>query len=295
LAVVARIVRSQNKPEVMKMPNVNSFDQQWMGALVGARPATAPKPLPDPDDCEIEPEEERPQMQDLRALYPSPEPACSREQFLKDVAQHKMEVLRDDGVYRHLRFKRPGSNNYYFNLVTWPGHLAISGDGGDFMFTRSHDMFRFFRPDDWEKQKGDFFINPGYWGEKCVARDRGGMDEYRPETFKAQIADWCADDEEMTPELWNEIVSNVIRRADDGYHDAVQAAMDFEDEDGHCYFQDFWERDCTEWTYTYLWCLYAIVWGIFQYDLEKARLEALAVEDSLKLLNRLRKILGVKK
>lgn len=238
--------------------------------------------------------------------YPLPEPACSRDQFLKDVAQHKMEIRRDENGYRHMVFKRPNSGQYWFQLVTWPGYLAITGDMGDFVFTRTDDMFTFFRPDRWEKTKDVFYINPGYWGEKCVSRDRGGMDEYRPETFKAQVANWCADDEDLMPEQWAEIISGVISRADDGHETALRAAMDFqleiEPDRGpgkrsrytH-YFQDFYELDCTEWTYNYLWCLYAIVWGIFHYDMEKARLGALAVEEARRPLNRLKKFLRLKR
>jgi hypothetical protein len=191
-----------------------------------------------------------------------------------------MTVLLDhpDG-YRHIRFKRPDSGQYGFQLTTWPGYLAITGDMGDFTFTRCNDMFAFFRPDDGEKQ--NLSINPGYWGEKCVAQGRNGLDSYSPATFKAHIADWCADDENLTPDQWQEIVSEVISQADEGPDAAVRAALDFrlevEPDRGPGqrarytdYFQDFWERDCTEWNYEYLWCLYAIVWGIRVYDQWKA-------------------------
>lgn len=261
--------------------NKREFDEDWMGALVGARPATVTE-LPverDLEGDEVDAEPEGPKLPDLRALYPAPDAACSREQFLKDVATHQMTVLKDDGVYRHLRFKRHGTSQCWFQLTTWPGYLAITGDMGDFVFTRTHDMFAFFRPDDWEKLKGEPYINPGYWSEKCVSRDRGGMDKFEPETFKAKIADWCADDEDLTPELWEEIKSEVMSKADDGSDAAYRAALDFRIEvkkgPGHSryrdYFQDFWEVDCTEWTYGYLWCLYAIVWGIHQYDVERMR------------------------
>lgn len=46
----------------------------------------------------------------------------ARERFDVDVAEHKMTVLRDEGLYRHLRFQKPGTSCYYFDLVTWPGH-----------------------------------------------------------------------------------------------------------------------------------------------------------------------------
>lgn len=32
---------------------------------------------------------------------------CTEQSFLKDVANHQMTVIRDDGVNRHTRFKRP--------------------------------------------------------------------------------------------------------------------------------------------------------------------------------------------
>ena len=32
---------------------------------------------------------------------------CSVDHFLKDVADHTMTVLRDDGVNRHLHFRKP--------------------------------------------------------------------------------------------------------------------------------------------------------------------------------------------
>jgi hypothetical protein len=36
-------------------------------------------------------------------------------------------------------------------------------------------------------------------------------------------------------------------------------------------FSDFWEHDLTEYTYHYIWCCYAIAWGIAEYDKAKAR------------------------
>jgi len=94
--------------------------------------------------------------------------------FLKDVATHEMQLLRDDGVYRHLRFKRPGTVCMYFDLITWPGFLCYTGDMGTFVFTRLRDMFEFFRTDrEYAQRRGDrqLFVNHGYWSEKLVAVD----------------------------------------------------------------------------------------------------------------------------
>lgn len=232
--------------------------------LPGARPATVP---------------------DLRALYPSPDAACSREDFLSNVEKHEMSIKMDtDDGYRHIGFRSPsGGQIYAFELVTWPGHLSVSGDCGCFVFSRAHsrDMFAFFRPQDYEKPESGLFINPGYWGQKCVSRTSSELSAFTSETFKAQVADWCADDEDLTAEQWQQIEDRVMAHADDGHEAAVRAAMEFEFEvqpgqypplkhhHRRAYFDDFYERDCTEWDVEYLWCLYAIAWGIQQYDAHK--------------------------
>ena len=71
--------------------------------------------------------------------------ACTEARFLGDVDWHVMTVLRDDGVHRHIRLKRPDSGSYWFDLITWPGTLCIDGDCGTYVFRRLEDMFQFFR------------------------------------------------------------------------------------------------------------------------------------------------------
>lgn len=78
--------------------------------------------------------------------------------FLVDTAFHRLEIIRDDGLYRHLRMKQPGTSCYYFDVITWPGYLTVTGDMGTWTFSRIADMFDFFGP--W--QDG---INTGYWSE----------------------------------------------------------------------------------------------------------------------------------
>ncbi|MFY3739344.1 hypothetical protein ACOS9E_25265, partial [Escherichia coli] len=50
--------------------------------------------------------------------------------FLLDTAFHRLEIIRDDGFYRHLRMKQPGTSCYYFDIITWPGYLTVTGDMG---------------------------------------------------------------------------------------------------------------------------------------------------------------------
>jgi hypothetical protein len=87
------------------------------------------------------------------------------ESFKKKVQSHTMEIIKDDGVYRHIRFRNPEYFAYHFDLITWPGHLCITGDMGSLTFCRLYDMFDFF---DYSDSSG-FKINPSYWFEKLTA------------------------------------------------------------------------------------------------------------------------------
>jgi hypothetical protein len=189
------------------------------------------------------------------------------ERFLKNVATHKLTVLLDNEAYRHIRLQSPETRNCYFDIVTWPGSLVISGDMGTYAFERLYDMFEFFRPT--EHDKG---INPHYWSEKCIALDnscrRGALEAYSQERFRDVVMErfneWVADEEPDTEdrtEILSELLSIVANG--DSEEEARRAIEEFNDK--HELFSDFWEVSLREWTYSYLWNLYAIVWGIEQY------------------------------
>lgn len=198
---------------------------------------------------------------------------CTEERFLEDVKNHKLEIVKNDGVNRHLRFRRPGSITYWFDLITWNGHLCITGDCGTYVFSRIEDMFEFFRTDEAYKKthpERKLFINTGYWGEKLLSISQsGGYEEFSQETFEENIKkdfeEWEFDSEEQKAEVWGEVASEVLDNSHDGDIRAFDAALSFKSEHGHN-FADFWEYSCKEFTFHYLWCLYAIAWGIQEYD-----------------------------
>lgn len=66
--------------------------------------------------------------------------------FLIDTAFHRLEIIRDDGLYRHLRMQQPGNSCYYYDVITWPGYLTVTGDMGTWTFSRIADMFDFLVP-----------------------------------------------------------------------------------------------------------------------------------------------------
>lgn len=187
-------------------------------------------------------------------------PTITKEEFLVQVAKHEMTILKDDGFYRHVRFVRPNTNNAYFDLITWDGHLCYTGDMGTYVFARIKDMFAFFRYEDNQP-----YINPMYWAEKVLAEDTNfKMKKYSPEVFISTIRG-LLDDIDADSKLRQAVNNEVIPAADDGEHEARKAIENFNFSNDEP-FSDFWECDLTDYTYHYLWCCYAIVWGIEQYD-----------------------------
>lgn len=185
------------------------------------------------------------------------------EMFAVDTADHRMTVLHDDGLYRHLRFHRPGTGMYHFDLVTWPEHLAIGGDMDAYVFTRITDMFEFFR---------GTRINPHYWSEKVTTGGRRACKEYSEELFASHAADILSEVEEDWPGVtaaWAEHVGDY----DETFEVEARAALDSfsfpavpKSGERAFQFSDTWEWDLTDYTWHFRWACHAIQWGIARYD-----------------------------
>ncbi|MEI6579667.1 MAG: Gfo/Idh/MocA family oxidoreductase [Eubacteriales bacterium] len=130
------------------------------------------------------------------------------------------------------------------------------------VFSRIDDMFCFFRNDKME-------INTGYWAEKVTAESvyGHGIREFSVEAFRENVLEYTRsildleEDQEIPEEMLYEIRS--LLRGEDEY-ECVTAMRDFESD--KIEFTDFWECSCNRKTYHYVWCCYALVWAISQYD-----------------------------
>lgn len=197
--------------------------------------------------------------------------AESRERFIRDTAKHELTVLHDDGLYRHLRFAQPGTSNYYYSLVTWPGYLAIVGDGPDYVFCRLPDMFEFFTGSRSAGARGE--INPSYWAEKL--RGPGGCRAartYSHDALRELVVGWFEDitlHDELS--MGDEITLSraLENHSEQSAHEALQnfviTRFDEPDYEGPRRLQDTWEWDLLEYDTWFLWGCWAIVWGIEQY------------------------------
>lgn len=230
---------------------------------------------------------------------------CTEERFLDDVANHEISVLRDEGVYRHVRFQgkdadgRPTSNQW-FEMMTWPGMLCLNGDMGTYVFSRLQDMFEFFRMEDDARERAagrleSLAINPSYWAEKLQADARGGgHTEFAEDQFRAAIKEgfdyWveenCINDD-VRDKAWSEVEDEILFVLDDGEEVARNAAANFSFEPGLMHggaleFNDLWEHKFQKHSYHYEWCCYALAWGVDQYDTWK---EAQKEEESYGVSN----------
>lgn len=192
----------------------------------------------------------------------------TKEEFLRCVEKHEMEVLLDNGVYRHLRFKAPDTGNQHFHLVTFPGRLVYCGDMGSYLFERTTDMFGFFR-------RPDHGINLSYWAEKVDATDRcDGTKEFSLDRAKEIVTEIVKEQAEYLDASKkakvDEELALLLDEIDMDAHDlgdVMRVANDFNSDviDGD-WFSDLWDYSTQEYTYRFQWACYAIAWGIEQYD-----------------------------
>ena len=181
------------------------------------------------------------------------------DNFHKDIKDHVLTVKHDDGVYRHLRFSKPNTNIYWFDLITWPGHLAVTGDMGTYVFARVEDMFNFFHEP----------YSLGYWAEKLQA---GVAKEFSYDVFKNSLTELIdsyyedypdkGDKEAAKTAIFDEFDSEMsegdIRATIANNPQIMQMDCDFH-----------WESDFDDFTFSYIWNIYAIVHGIKEYKKSK--------------------------
>lgn len=168
------------------------------------------------------------------------------QHLLEQTGEHELHVLHHDGLYRHLRFQKPGTGIWHWDLVTWPGSLAIRGDIGEgHIFTRERDMLTFF-----DHGQPDGHINPGYWAEKL---DRGcrSVKEFSEDKFRAWVTD-----HELT-----------FDSDQTGYIYTTSEAIDYCESHGiswDCDDPESWE----DYGYHFILALHAILWGAKKYHAE---------------------------
>lgn len=184
------------------------------------------------------------------------------ERFASDTAGHRLTVLHDDGLYRHIRFSSNprGYGEYWFDLITWPGCLTVRGDYGEaYTFTRLPDMFEFFR-----SKRGR--INPYYWSEKLDGH-RQSAKTYSEDAFRQIVRELfvsAAQCEGVPPGTGKAVRAEILDQDlfDEGEARKLLESFEYEGFG----FGETWEFTFTDYERDFLWACHAIVWGIARYD-----------------------------
>jgi len=194
-----------------------------------------------------------------------------KEFFLN--SDHELSILHDEGVYRHLQMKQPNTNNMWYDIVTYPNNLVISGDMGCCVFSRINDMFQFFRTD-------ELSINYSYWSEKEQATSIFGQNTEYDRSTLPKYLDMCRNRwvKKYVPS------EDEIEEVDESLDDAKYIISYFRHEIEAYDFlgeideysplekiidQNYWELNFTKTTGFQEWRLYAINHAIRLYDAEK--------------------------
>lgn len=207
----------------------------------------------------------------------------SAERFFQEIKDHRMEILHNDGLYRHLRFRNPKNSFYWFDLVTWPGNLAFRGDGESYTFARATDMFDFFTQHELGKD-GSVHINPQYWAEKLTSHNQA--EKYDEEIFKDRLWEEVASmieggtvEKAQEARFRQEVASMLEEEVYSTADTAIQMLENFQfyNIESHEYdykynsekigFDESWEwvSACTAYDWWYLWACHGIVWGVKQF------------------------------
>ena len=191
---------------------------------------------------------------------------------------HEMTILREDDLYRHLRFKKVDRSEYWFDLITWPGYLTITGDMGCYTFARNPDMFAFFNQNQ---------INSSYWAEKCQNGARWELKEHSSDDFKKWLMDdfwtysrsmdfaettaWWKNIKEQLRDIW--LATGTQEECGEVLDELSLLKGTPED-----HYNDWYEHDWNVYPLQFELCLAAILSGVRTYHRHHAELAAANAE-----------------
>lgn len=180
--------------------------------------------------------------------------------FVAQTAGHQLTVLREDGLYRHLRMHNPEMGSMWsWQVVTVPWFLTTFGDVADgYSFSREEDMLEFFShagtaPNYYTD--GAPLIDFRYWAEKLRGGRSREVKQFSPQAFIEQVEDDLTDLEELDETRRASILADAREHADDEH--TARAWLD-EAEQRELFGQDTWEWDCTDFDTHFLFTCWAI-------------------------------------
>ncbi|CAN2532580.1 hypothetical+protein [Methylocapsa aurea] len=188
--------------------------------------------------------------------------------FLSSYKDAKIELLHDVGMYRHVRIS--GAHYYRFELMTWPGSLSVNCEGDEFLFTRTTDMFDFFRRGAGAKCDAPNFA---YWAEKLSDPRSRKVRAFDYSAFERDVESVLSTmaDASRVEEIRDDLQSETCESDENSCREFLSRHAELLDLsiDGR------WE----DWTYRYAYACFAILHGIREYDRVKTSQGSLPLLD----------------
>lgn len=196
-------------------------------------------------------------------MYRSATQIKTAGEFATDTAEHRLEVLHDEGLYRHLHCSAGGRIAHSFSIITALGVLTFTGDRGHYLFAGHRDMIACFDEEN---------VNVSYWMQRFKACDvQRPLKEFSLESVKESLEAAIEGDDEI-----DEATAAAARDAVLGATDAEDAhdrAADFT-HNGQTVFTDVWDWDYEDYTVDTYWALYALQWAVDRYRAHQAATSA---------------------
>lgn len=211
---------------------------------------------------------------DRAAAYRTNPAAAAWASFRQETANHRLTVLHDHGLYRHARMSAPGTRMWSWDIVTWPGHLATSGDIADGLnltefvtsadgltFSREPDMIGFFgkprglRP---YYSDGAPSLDFRYWAEKLQGDQRQTVKAYEHARFLTYVSESLVerlaegDDCKLTSSRVDELIDEA--KDVEPYEEAAREWLSQHED----IFSESWEHDLKDYTFHFQVACYAI-------------------------------------
>jgi hypothetical protein len=185
--------------------------------------------------------------------------------FVSEARGARMTVLKDDGLYRHLRFDFPHASWRWCEIVTWPHTLTVTGGLGCWVFSRDEDMLAFFRPDP-DRARVDAF----YCSEKLLPHGREGAKRFAADRVPVYIRETVARAADEYPDLAEEVEAAFFSRYSPSLREessAREALARFVSSEGFRFDISGW--DLQEYNPWFLLSCVVLPWAVEQYDLAK--------------------------
>jgi hypothetical protein len=191
-----------------------------------------------------------------------------RRQFDGETTKHELTVIREDGLYRHLRAQAPGTRMWSWDIITWPGYLTIVGDvGNGWTFSRTDDMLSFFHP-----SPEPYRIDADYWWEKMPSQLRDAAKVFDADVLlehgRETLSEWDLDQAQVAAatsgleDAWR----SVYFETESDYR-RVLDEFEFTGDDGFTHrFSDTWEWSSKTYDWHFILALLAIVWTVEKYN-----------------------------